>query len=695
MVYGTRPGTGSYPPAPMIQQGASSKPWPFAGEVLAERLVAAGYLQKPLADRLLAEAASSGTSLVTRILDQKQMTPEALRDAISRVFGLPVADLSSIRIDPALISSFPSELARKHVLLPLHREGDRLVMVVADPTPAETIRLVRRVVGLTIDMRLATFEDLGPVVNQYFAARLVALLPTGDTLDVIIPAGEIKIGRSDHNDVVLPDPTVGSTHAVLRAHGDEYQIVDFGSRNGVFVDGQRINQSQTLKNGDVIQIGQCLLTFKLPLPEAAQSHDGATQLLTPEQVGLPGGRVSATSAARSAGSAPFAAPGVAVAVEDDKNGKKKKKKKKGGEEAKLKSAWIGFIGRILAQIVGAVATIILGLAVAGKLPTSCGTAGVDSSVVTPPANVEPVKPTSFGEKINGEDVNASGVAPVGDSRFLIVDNNTSDALFELQLDAQGKKVGNLVRRALPGLSAANVDDFEGLTFVEEGGTRYLIATTSLHNKSSKKKGEFGEKPSGLVRITVAPDGTLKADLFPNFRKWFAANVKEVANSDMLEPDEGGLNVEGLAWDPTSKSLLFGVRTPLTNNNLPMVVPVKVNSLAGAWDASNFQAQQAVELKVENVGDRQGVRAIEFDPTRGAFLVVVGNATSMSKAPFQLYTWDGQSGGAVTRMKGLWFDKDMKPEGITPATVAGKPAIVIMDDGGGYAVVYNDDPRLTL
>jgi len=56
-------------------------------------------------------------------------------------------------------------------------------------------------------------------------------------------------------------------------------------------------------------------------------------------------------------------PVLPEAERDDKAEKNEKKKKD-----KLRSAWISFIGRIVAQVVGAVATIVLGLAIAGRLP---------------------------------------------------------------------------------------------------------------------------------------------------------------------------------------------------------------------------------------------------------------------------------------------------------------------------------------
>jgi TolB-like protein/Tfp pilus assembly protein PilF len=57
-----------------------------------------------------------------------------------------------------------------------------------------------------------------------------------------------------------------------------------------------------------------------------------------------------------------AAP-ASVPLDDDKKGDEKKKKKKG----KVRAAWISFVGRVLAQVVGAAATVTLGIMIAGRM----------------------------------------------------------------------------------------------------------------------------------------------------------------------------------------------------------------------------------------------------------------------------------------------------------------------------------------
>ncbi|MFL5798791.1 MAG: FHA domain-containing protein [Actinomycetota bacterium] len=66
----------------------------------------------------------------------------------------------------------------------------------------------------------------------------------------------ITIGFSDSNDVPLPlDRTVSHVHAVLERVATHWCIRDLGSRNGTFVNGDRIWGERPVKTGDEIRIG--------------------------------------------------------------------------------------------------------------------------------------------------------------------------------------------------------------------------------------------------------------------------------------------------------------------------------------------------------------------------------------------------------------------------------------------------------
>jgi pSer/pThr/pTyr-binding forkhead associated (FHA) protein len=90
---------------------------------------------------------------------------------------------------------------------------------------------------------------------------------TGDLrLAPLDGAGGATVGRGEHNDVVLAwDPEVSRTHAQLELVGGEWTLVDDGlSRNGSFVNGERLVGRCRLADGDVLRIGRSSLVFRAP-----------------------------------------------------------------------------------------------------------------------------------------------------------------------------------------------------------------------------------------------------------------------------------------------------------------------------------------------------------------------------------------------------------------------------------------------
>jgi Protein of unknown function (DUF3616) len=310
-----------------------------------------------------------------------------------------------------------------------------------------------------------------------------------------------------------------------------------------------------------------------------------------------------------------------------------------------------------------------------------------------------IKPIAFGERPGPEPYNASEIVAIDDSRFLFCDNNIGDALFELRLAADGTMAGPLVRRPIRGIEPGTVDDLEGMTHVRAEGRSLLFAIPSLSLKQRKgrhkKKSNRGKESTArscLLRMSFGEDDRLEAEVLSAFREWIIERAPELGKYPRFLPDDGGLNVEGLGWSPTDEALLLGVRTPVIEGR-PLILRVRLRRIDGPWHLSNFEMLPSIPLAIKDDRGEQGIRTIGFNRSRGVWLIVVGNSTSASKAPFALYSWDGNAQGVVRHAEGVRFHKRMKVEGVTHATVGGRGATVFVDDGGGYQVLWDDDPRL--
>jgi hypothetical protein len=74
----------------------------------------------------------------------------------------------------------------------------------------------------------------------------------------------LTIGQSATNDLPLPfDHTVSHVHAVLERMGSRWYVRDLASRNGTFVNGDRIWRELPLRPGDEIRVGATRLVARI------------------------------------------------------------------------------------------------------------------------------------------------------------------------------------------------------------------------------------------------------------------------------------------------------------------------------------------------------------------------------------------------------------------------------------------------
>jgi hypothetical protein len=287
-----------------------------------------------------------------------------------------------------------------------------------------------------------------------------------------------------------------------------------------------------------------------------------------------------------------------------------------------------------------------------------------------------VKSTPFPKKDGGVPYNASGVVQVGPRRFVFIDNRDSSAMFEFVLAAGGAEVDGILRRPLVGIGQGHLGDPEGLTRVDVNGETILIAASSLCITG-------GRVNDGLVRVRYTPDGDLRAEAMDGFRSWLLSQDLSLGEFGELEPDQGGLNIEGVAWDPSANALLLGQRGPAELGRISMIqVPVDVGG--AEWTTARLGTPSVLLAHIPQSTATQGIRDIFYDEQTGDFLMLLGRSRSGDDAPFQLCAWN--RGSDDVRLIDVKFDRKMKPEGVTTFSSGGKRKFLVVDDAGGYAVV---------
>lgn len=277
-----------------------------------------------------------------------------------------------------------------------------------------------------------------------------------------------------------------------------------------------------------------------------------------------------------------------------------------------------------------------------------------------PASAGPM--TAF----SGGTFEASGVAHVpGTDAVLFVDDGRTNEVFLMRLGEDRKQSGAIKSIDL----ATSIVDLEGIT--NDGVNFYVVGS------QSKSK---GTDQAGLARFTFDATnqravGTQSAS---GLKKFLAENVAELQGMENRKYNDGGINVEGIAWDPRNNRLLLGLRSPVVDGQA-LVVPLKIRDANAAFSFDNLEVEgrKAIRLPLNGAG----IRSIEYDEARKSFVLLTGAGPNSEKMDFKLWEWSGSEAPALREVD--TFDRRLKPEGITRVANGSRDFVFIVFDTSGY------------
>ncbi|MEQ1690677.1 MAG: ATPase, T2SS/T4P/T4SS family [Gemmatimonas sp.] len=133
-----------------------------ATERLGDLLVREGLLtREQLAKALQEQAQNPGQRLGLTVVKMGMVPETEVVRMLARQYRMPAVDLSRFEIDTRLLKLIPAELASKHTVLPLKRDGRQLTVAIADPTA----------MGVVDDLKFITRYDIVPVLAGEFSMR--------------------------------------------------------------------------------------------------------------------------------------------------------------------------------------------------------------------------------------------------------------------------------------------------------------------------------------------------------------------------------------------------------------------------------------------------------------------------------------------------------------------------------------------
>src|ERR1017187_8650330 len=100
------------------------------GELLVrEQLISIDQLEQAKKDQK-----NSGGRLGTALVKLGYVSDQQLAEFLSKQYQVPAIDLTSFEIDPEALKAVPKEICEKHMVIPISRSGNNLVIAMSDPS---------------------------------------------------------------------------------------------------------------------------------------------------------------------------------------------------------------------------------------------------------------------------------------------------------------------------------------------------------------------------------------------------------------------------------------------------------------------------------------------------------------------------------------------------------------------------------
>ncbi len=135
---------------------------------LGDRLVSEGLISPEQLQKALTEQRGSTDKLGTILVRLNLVTEDSLVAFLSKQYNVPSISLSKLDVEPELLKLVPEQIARKHEVLPIKRQGNVLTLAMADPTNVFALDDVGFMTNLQIQPMVASQGALRKAIDRFY-----------------------------------------------------------------------------------------------------------------------------------------------------------------------------------------------------------------------------------------------------------------------------------------------------------------------------------------------------------------------------------------------------------------------------------------------------------------------------------------------------------------------------------------------
>ncbi len=138
-----------------------------AQQQVEDTLVSEGALTAEQLQALKDKAAKENSPLLSLLVGSGKVNDEALTKAIAQATKVPYVNLSTARIEPAVLKLLPQEVAERYMAVPLGEMQNRLVVAMLDADNVQAVDFLSNKIGRPLKVYAASEAGIRQVLRQY------------------------------------------------------------------------------------------------------------------------------------------------------------------------------------------------------------------------------------------------------------------------------------------------------------------------------------------------------------------------------------------------------------------------------------------------------------------------------------------------------------------------------------------------
>lgn len=249
---------------------------------LGDLLVDAELITNEQLKSALDRQKSTGKKLGELLIDERIISESDMFKVLELQLGIAFVDIRKINIDPDIPKLINENLARRHILIPIKKENNKLIVAMADPLNIFALDDVGIATGLEVEPVTSSRLAIVSAIEQYYgkqrAEKAIAEFKRQYDIGTISDLSEEDINETDSAPVVRLINSIISQAVKLKASDIHIEPSESKIRIRFRIDGELQEVMNPEKSAHSAIITRIKIMGKMDISEKRIPQDGRVEL---------------------------------------------------------------------------------------------------------------------------------------------------------------------------------------------------------------------------------------------------------------------------------------------------------------------------------------------------------------------------------------------------------------------------------